>query len=293
MTTKTTTRPAEIIEKLTARGRETMTAVGDWNGSFFDEGCTPGSGIWGSIFVQEMGQKSSGVINRLRDLGLFDVTPDQEGDDGDWWSLTQLGVDVARALVLETVTLDRVADAIERSQEDAAETPVEADEEADKAAAVEFSAEPVEAAENGDEDLSITKDWEVRVMGEAVVIDFHNGSVFALPKDKAAELGAVLVKQGKQAAAPTEIDVVKCGELFMAQGTGIKITDEFVAAKAYARAKGTDATGQGWTIYQYASGKTELVPLKAAGKAKDICKSLVSELGKGEVKPSGYIVLSA
>jgi hypothetical protein len=107
---KKTATPTEIIDSLTAKGRETMTAVGNWTGSFFDEGCVTGSGIWGSIFVQEMGQKSSGVINRLRDLGLFEVTPDQEGEAGDWWSLTSLGVDVARALVLATVATPEEAE---------------------------------------------------------------------------------------------------------------------------------------------------------------------------------------
>ena len=200
----------------------------------------------------------------------------------------------AEEAAAEDMTLDRVADAIERSQEDTPETPVEADEDADKAAAVEFSDEPVEELENAYEDAVLQTAWQVERQGEVVILDLGDGQVFAFPIATAQQLGAALSTRGK-ATKPnaTEIDVVKCGELFMAQGTGIKITDEFVAAKAYARAKGTDATGQGWTMYQYASGKTELVPLKAAGKAKDICKSLVSELGKGEVKPSGYIVLAA
>lgn len=86
----------DAIKALTAKGRETMTAVGDWDGSFFDGGIAEGEGIWGECFMNEMGQKSTGVINRLRDLGLFTTSLDDES--GTWFALTTLGADVALTL---------------------------------------------------------------------------------------------------------------------------------------------------------------------------------------------------
>lgn len=93
--TTISTAAAEAIQALTAKGRETMTAVGNWTGSWFDAGCTAGSGIWAEAFMNEMGHKSTGVINRLRDLGLFESGMDE---DGVYFSLTELGVEVAEEL---------------------------------------------------------------------------------------------------------------------------------------------------------------------------------------------------
>jgi hypothetical protein len=89
-----------VVSQLTAKGEETMKAVGNHELSFFDGGIVEHEGIWGECLVSEMGHKSSGVINRLRDLGLWDAT-DQGSDDADagmWWSLTALGADVANYL---------------------------------------------------------------------------------------------------------------------------------------------------------------------------------------------------
>lgn len=83
------------IAKLTAKGRDTMQAVGAWQGSFFDDGCAEGSGIWAECFMNEMGHKSSGVINQLAKLGLFSRVDDETGV---WFALTTLGVEVATAL---------------------------------------------------------------------------------------------------------------------------------------------------------------------------------------------------
>jgi hypothetical protein len=99
----------EAIAKMTAKGIETMTAVGRGQLSFFDDGIVEGSGIWGECLVSEMGHKSSGVINRLRDLGLW-VFTDSDEDPSGWWSLTALGADVANELgkvVEEPVVKDR------------------------------------------------------------------------------------------------------------------------------------------------------------------------------------------
>jgi hypothetical protein len=74
-----------------------MTAVGNRKLSFFDEGIVEGGGIWGACLTGELGHKSSGVINRLSALGLWDVQA-EDGDDGSWWSLTALGAAVANAL---------------------------------------------------------------------------------------------------------------------------------------------------------------------------------------------------
>jgi hypothetical protein len=93
---------AAAIDALTPKGRQTMTEVGNWTGSFFDEGCTAGSGIWGECFMNEAGHKSAGVINRLRDLGLFETSIDDES--GVWFALTPLGVEVAQHLTTPTTT---------------------------------------------------------------------------------------------------------------------------------------------------------------------------------------------
>lgn len=92
---------AAAIDALTAKGRQTMTEVGNWTGSFFDQGCEEGSGIWAECFQNEAGHKSSGVINRLATLGLFTTTPDESGV---WFALTPLGVEVAQALQITTTT---------------------------------------------------------------------------------------------------------------------------------------------------------------------------------------------
>lgn len=93
---------AAAIAQLTAKGRETMEAIGLRKLSFFDEGIVAGSGSWGGNLAGEMGHKSSGVINRLRDMGLFE-TDDVEDDDM-WWTLTELGAAVANELARPTQT---------------------------------------------------------------------------------------------------------------------------------------------------------------------------------------------
>lgn len=97
--TNTTPTPDQVqatIAKLTAKGRETMLAVGQHKLSFFDEGIVEGGGIWGENLTGELGHKSSGVINRLQKLGLWETS--NNGPDGMWWSLTALGAAVANVL---------------------------------------------------------------------------------------------------------------------------------------------------------------------------------------------------
>jgi len=102
--TMTSTAAAAALQAMTAKGTETMTAIGQRQLSFFDEGIQEHSGIWGSCLAQEMGHKSSGVINRLRDLGLFTTSPAGPDDDSDWWALTALGAEVANTLAAPTTT---------------------------------------------------------------------------------------------------------------------------------------------------------------------------------------------
>lgn len=88
-----------VVAQLTAKGRETMRAVGAGELSYFDEGIVEYSGIWGECLTGEMGHKSSGVINRLRDLGLWTVSDGEVNtDESMWWALTALGADVANYL---------------------------------------------------------------------------------------------------------------------------------------------------------------------------------------------------
>lgn len=86
------------ISSLTVKGRATMKAIGDRKLSFFDDGIVEGSGIWGGCLVSEMGHKSAGVISNLEKQGLLISTDYEEGDDGKWWELTELGAQVANAL---------------------------------------------------------------------------------------------------------------------------------------------------------------------------------------------------
>lgn len=95
MTNFTATQIDEAVAAMTPKGLETMKAIGNLELSFFDEGVVEWSGIWGECLVSEMGHKSSGVVNRLRDLGLLGNSPAGEGDDSDWWYLTALGAAVA------------------------------------------------------------------------------------------------------------------------------------------------------------------------------------------------------
>lgn len=104
-TTQNTT--ADVIKSLTAKGRDAMTEIGHGRVSFFDGGIVEGEGSWGGCLVDDLGHKSSGVLNRLRDLGLFTQTAADEQDDaqaGGWWTLTALGADVAQTLAKEPET---------------------------------------------------------------------------------------------------------------------------------------------------------------------------------------------
>lgn len=128
MTENTTTQPttADVIKSLTAKGRDAMTQIGLGNVSFFDGGIVEGEGSWGGCLVDDLGHKSSGVLNRLLALGLFthtDADSQDETNAGGWWSLTALGADVANTLAkeekeapAENMTMGELADVIEKVQ---------------------------------------------------------------------------------------------------------------------------------------------------------------------------------
>lgn len=115
---------AEIVTTLTAKGTETMKAVGLGQLSFFDDGVVEGSGIWGEILTAEMSHKSSGVLNRLKDLDLWETSEDFEANAGDWWALTALGAEVALLLAgVETDTPLEIPEAVEVETETVEEIP--------------------------------------------------------------------------------------------------------------------------------------------------------------------------
>lgn len=102
---------AAVIAQLTVKGREAMTAIGQHKVSYFDDGIVEGSGSWGSCLTEDLGHKSSGVLNRLEALGLFTTTDTGEPEDaGFWWELTDLGADVANTLAGNTADEDNTED---------------------------------------------------------------------------------------------------------------------------------------------------------------------------------------
>lgn len=112
-----------VVSQLTAKGRETMMAIGNGELSFFDGGVVEMSGIWGECLVSEMGHKSSGVVNRLKDMGLFTAHDYDHDDAGMWWQLTSLGADVANYLAGNFD--NRITVEVEEGGLDLVETPVE------------------------------------------------------------------------------------------------------------------------------------------------------------------------
>lgn len=104
VTTTGTTPAAIAYDSLTAKGQALMLQIGTWNGSFFDGGIAAHSGAWGEVLTNELdldalGVKSTksvaGVLNGTAKAGLWDVAPGEAGDDSDFWSLTELGAEVA------------------------------------------------------------------------------------------------------------------------------------------------------------------------------------------------------
>lgn len=93
--TPTGTTPAAVaFDHLTVKGQAFMTAVGTRQYDFFDDGMVEHSGNYGSNLAG--GDKGmSGVMNGTRKAGLWHVTAEQDGDAGEWWSLTALGAEVA------------------------------------------------------------------------------------------------------------------------------------------------------------------------------------------------------
>ena len=87
------------LATLTAKGLATMTAIGNGELSYFDDGIVANSGIWGECLTGELGHKSSGVIVQLVKQGMFTTSESSEDNDGTWYSLTELGAEVANSLV--------------------------------------------------------------------------------------------------------------------------------------------------------------------------------------------------
>lgn len=194
MTENTTTQAttADVIKSLTAKGRDAMTQIGLGNVSFFDGGVIEGEGSWGGCLVDDLGHKSSGVLNRLLALGLFDHTDADVQDDqnaGGWWTLTALGADVANTLAKE-------------EKEAPAEAPVE---KPAKAAAKKTPAKKA-AAKPAAEKVAKTPAWADDA------ITRHIAQVFAkLPKGtflKAREITNTITKEFPKAdERPSDVTV--------------------------------------------------------------------------------------
>lgn len=103
--------------KLSANGRKFMELVAGsgWSGvdlglpgfEHFDDGIAEHSGCWGESMAEDFAAysglskaSSGGVMSNLIKLGLF-LCEDQE--DGKWWALTPLGVEVALEIRNELV----------------------------------------------------------------------------------------------------------------------------------------------------------------------------------------------
>lgn len=95
--------------KLTKKGRELMTAIGNAELSFFDDGVVEGSGSYGEVIAGDFGfanpRSAAGVLGGLVKQGLM-TADEAEGDAGLWYSLTALGADVANSLADSKVPAD-------------------------------------------------------------------------------------------------------------------------------------------------------------------------------------------
>jgi hypothetical protein len=135
------------IAGLTDKGRDTMRAIGNRETSFFDNGIVTDSGIWGDNLTGELGHKSSGVINRLRAVGLLESHPQSGDDPSDWWTLTALGADVANYLAGNLDVDDALPFGPDHNCVPTPEEPVSEPETAEETAQADFTAEPLPQAE--------------------------------------------------------------------------------------------------------------------------------------------------
>lgn len=100
----------DTLTNMTTAGVEFMTLVGNRHFDFFDDGIVIHGGNWGPNMASQaasaMGKtrrSMGGIMARLADaeLGLWTVTNQESGIGNKveaWWSLTQLGADVANFL---------------------------------------------------------------------------------------------------------------------------------------------------------------------------------------------------
>lgn len=224
----------DTIAKLTKRGRELMTAVGKGEFSFFDDGIVANSGIWGGIMAEEFfasPRSASGVMNGTAKLGLWDVS-EQDGTDGPdagaWWALTELGAAVANELAgVESAEHNCVLPTPEEAVEEA--------ESADAEAAAEFTAEPVEQAEDASFAADAIKDWRG-----------NYNTVFA----PAAEL---IAAQRKGVVARTESVSVMLKETHIAGVNSQDLLDELAALE-----EASTAALRAWQKTQDRKGLTDM-----------------------------------
>lgn len=106
-----------VIEKMTHKENCVMITIGGngagWTSkegrafrfTFFDEGVVEGSGSWANVLGDEMGdygitaRKGAGaVLGSLQKKGLLVTNGAPDETEGNWWSLTALGAEVAVAL---------------------------------------------------------------------------------------------------------------------------------------------------------------------------------------------------
>jgi hypothetical protein len=95
---------AVAIAALTPAGKEFMLAVGMKRFDFFDEGIAAGSGNWGegmswqfAAMTDRKPRSVPGIMSRLSVSGLWTISAG-DPDQGNWWSLTELGAAVALKL---------------------------------------------------------------------------------------------------------------------------------------------------------------------------------------------------
>lgn len=92
----------EAYDKLTPKGKHFMRLVGSHFFDFFDDGIVANSGNWGENMAAQaytaLGVKPTsmpGIMNGTLKAGMWFTSKD-DGNDGDFWYLTELGAAVAR-----------------------------------------------------------------------------------------------------------------------------------------------------------------------------------------------------
>lgn len=185
------TTPTTEAPTMTAAGTALMTAIGNWNGSFFDGGIVAGheSGIWHDNLTDEAAggpglpktpKGIAGVVRRLSEQGYLDVS--DHGEDGVWVSLTALGAATATA----------------RGQASAPEPTQNAKKATSKPSGKKASAMPAEAAEPMWANVAF---YRLRKVGTARRLPYLAPGT---PERKDAEKIAALIAKGKTVSEVAE-----------------------------------------------------------------------------------------